>query len=310
MRRIKIKTPSRLHFGIINIKNANYRLYGSLGLALDNPYHLIEINESENLSFKGITRADVIERIRYLVNKTDFDRKVSVNLLNEIPAHVGLGSTTQLILAISEGYFALNRLNFDPYKYALDLQIGKISGIGIGAYLYGGFLIDDGKESVEEIPKIKYKRKFPEEWCFILLLDKNKKRIYGEEEKELFKLLPITPSKRIHEMIKLVEDIKMALEEKDIINFGKKLTDFQRLVGMNFYYAQQGIYVNEEYINILLNAGAYGVGQSSWGPVVYGLVYKDEKDKLIDKITGKINKKVEIITSYTNNYGRNIEKYN
>ena len=310
MRMIKIKTPARLHFGVINIKNADFRFYGSLGLALENPYNLIEILPSNKLSFNNFKRNDIIERVKSLVDKTPLERKISVNLIKEIPAHVGLGSTTQLTLAISEGYFLANNLNFDPYKYAADLQIGKISGIGLGAYLYGGFLIDKGKNSPDEIPIIEFRSEFPDDWAFILILDKSKKRVYGEEETEFFKTLPITPSKRIIEMLKIIKRIKISLKDHDIAEFGKNLTELQYNVGLNFYEAQKGIFVNEEYVDILIKTGAYGVGQSSWGPVVYGLFYKDELDRIKEKILEITNYKVEVITSYANNYGRSIEKFN
>ena len=66
-----------------------------------------------------------------------------------------------------------------------------------------------------------------------------------------------------------------ALVEKDLRDFGQALTGIQRMVGDYFASVQGGRFSNplsERLIGFLLDRGAAGAGQSSWGPAVYGVV--------------------------------------
>jgi beta-ribofuranosylaminobenzene 5'-phosphate synthase len=66
-----------------------------------------------------------------------------------------------------------------------------------------------------------------------------------------------------------------ALVEKDIASFGQALTGIQCMIGDCFAPVQGGRYATpllEKVVGFLLEKGAAGAGQSSWGPAVYGLV--------------------------------------
>jgi beta-ribofuranosylaminobenzene 5'-phosphate synthase len=65
-----------------------------------------------------------------------------------------------------------------------------------------------------------------------------------------------------------------ALVERDLQEFGGALTRVQQLVGDAFAPVQGGRFHPRAgpLVEALLQAGAAGAGQSSWGPAVYGLV--------------------------------------
>jgi beta-ribofuranosylaminobenzene 5'-phosphate synthase len=66
-----------------------------------------------------------------------------------------------------------------------------------------------------------------------------------------------------------------SLIDRDIHNFGDALTKIQVTVGKYFADVQGGIFsssIAASGINFMKDNGACGVGQSSWGPTVYGLV--------------------------------------
>ena len=79
-----------------------------------------------------------------------------------------------------------------------------------------------------------------------------------------------------------------ALVEKDIANFGQALTGIQYMVGDCFASVQGGRFSNplsEKVVDFLLDRGAAGVGQSSWGPTVYGLIQgRDQARQLAKKV--------------------------
>jgi beta-ribofuranosylaminobenzene 5'-phosphate synthase len=65
-----------------------------------------------------------------------------------------------------------------------------------------------------------------------------------------------------------------ALVDRDLEEFGGSLTRVQQLVGDEFASMQGGRFHPRAaaIVEALLSGGAAGVGQSSWGPAVYGVV--------------------------------------
>jgi predicted sugar kinase len=66
-----------------------------------------------------------------------------------------------------------------------------------------------------------------------------------------------------------------ALVDHDIESFGSALTQLQVTVGDYFAGVQGGTFSSSAAasgIAFMKEHGAYGVGQSSWGPTIYGLV--------------------------------------
>ena len=70
-----------------------------------------------------------------------------------------------------------------------------------------------------------------------------------------------------------------ALADADLARFGSALTEIQSITGRWFAPAQGGTFTpgpTEELVRRLAEWGAAGVGQSSWGPTVYGIVDGEE----------------------------------
>jgi len=66
-----------------------------------------------------------------------------------------------------------------------------------------------------------------------------------------------------------------ALAEADLAGFGAALGEVQRITGGWFAPAQGGVFApgeTGELVERLRAWGAVGVGQSSWGPAVYGIM--------------------------------------
>ena len=69
-----------------------------------------------------------------------------------------------------------------------------------------------------------------------------------------------------------------ALAEEDLTDFGAALAEVQRVTGRWFAASQGGAFApgpTAQLIARFREAGAAGVGQSSWGPAVYGLAGDD-----------------------------------
>jgi beta-RFAP synthase len=99
-------------------------------------------------------------------------------------------------------------------------------------------------------------------------------------EEAAFEHLPLPPEDEAARVAHLIlMSLLPALVDDDLPTFGEALSEMQRTTGCWFSSIQGGIYArgaSEELIRLLSERGAVGVGQSSWGPAVYGIVRGDE----------------------------------
>jgi beta-RFAP synthase len=117
---------------------------------------------------------------------------------------------------------------------------------------------------------------FPADWYFVAVVPETEEGFSGEKEQRAFETLPPAPPTLVEKISRILL-VKMlpALVERDIVYFGQALTEIQRLVGDCFAAVQGSRYANalsERLVDFLLDNGAAGAGQSSWGPTVYALV--------------------------------------
>mgnify|MGYP001159277933 CR=1 FL=1 len=109
-------------------------------------------------------------------------------------------------------------------------------------------------------------------------------------KRQAFKNLPRAPQPIVERISWLVlMKLLPSLVEKDITGFGQALTEIQKLVGDCFAAVQGGRFANTLSSRLILKMiewGALGAGQSSWGPVVYGLVEGEGRALELAKTAG------------------------
>ncbi|HJN58143.1 MAG: hypothetical protein QF812_02380 [Nitrososphaerales archaeon] len=291
--KVKVKTPSRLHLGIIDVNGELGRMFGSIGLSIKQPNAIVEFSESTNMVIEGEYQERVKNTAERILGHFRIDELCQIKVLQTIPSHVGLGSGTQLELAIALGLSELFNFKAPINHLSEILGRGSVSGIGTAAFEIGGFIVDGGKSTDEErknnAPPIMVRHEFPEDWFMVVGLPGIKKGISGKDECRAFEKLPSAPTELVGKMCRLLL-MKMipALLEHDISRFGSAFTDFQIMTGETFSSVQGGKFAGgpvSETVKFLLDEGAYGAGQSSWGPTVYGLVEgKAEAKKLFEKV--------------------------
>jgi len=200
-----------------------------------------------------------------------------------IPKHVGLGSGTQLSLAVGTAIAMLDGKSFTPPELSQITGRGVVSGVGTATFAEGGFVIDGGKltttpegKGTEAVPPLLIRQAVPEDWHFVIAIPDLPKGLSGVPEKHAFQELPKGKASHAKETSRLVlMQLLPALIRDDIDQFGEALTRIQILVGDSFSKAQGGRFASPEVakcVDAMLKAGAVGAGQSSWGPTCYGLV--------------------------------------
>jgi len=271
-----IRTPRRLHLGLIDPSASLGRRFGSLGVGIKGGYE-VKIVESEKLEIRA--EGEDAETIARTVKRMNLKYNTGVNFLIEvrkgIPRHVGLGSTTQLTLATALGIAKLKNLKVSVEELAKALGRGRNSGAGIYTFKYGGFVLDGGVG--RGIPPLIVRKEFPEDWAFLLVIPELKPGPDEEEERPVMSEMVGRADVAMEISHRILLGLLPALEERNIRSFGEHMSAIQRLVGKHFE-AYQGGEFREDIRAILefLCGKTYGCGQSSWGPAVYGLIRREE----------------------------------
>lgn len=306
---VAVIAPARLHMGFFDLQGGVARKFGSLGLSIDAPYTQIVLTKSDQTIIDANCSENDAKIIENIVNFLKIKQKFSLDILQSIPQHVGLGSGTQMALAIGAGLNALFDLNLTVSQIAKVSKRGARSGIGIAAFEQGGVLVDDGKMS-KELPEIALRQAFSEDWRVLLITDSAYTGIHGEAELQAFQSLK--PAQ--HSLRDMVFGHMMpALECSDLLTFGVHMATLQAYNGAYFAPIQGGHYASQDVAAVLQwlqRKGVACMGQSSWGPTGFAVVENAEiANKLLQQLQQKFSRFNNISFQIVrgNNSGANIQ---
>jgi beta-ribofuranosylaminobenzene 5'-phosphate synthase len=206
---------------------------------------------------------------------------VLVTVKKALPSHFGLGSGTQLGLAVAKGLAAWHGENGIPaHDLALRVGRGKRSAIGLYGFDLGGLIVDGGQPNSGGVAPLLAHLPFPSEWRFLLVMPVSEPGISGSTEQSVFDSRPSTPKEVLAELTRLILwELLPAATEANFGVFARALGEYGRLAGEPFVPAQGGLYTDRRMARLaewLELRGHQGVGQSSWGPVMYALCPNQE----------------------------------
>jgi len=272
-----VSAPARLHLGFLDLNGGLGRRYGSIGLALDQPSTEVHVARAETTSASGPERERALTVLRRCSEALSLTGDYAVEVRRAIPAHAGLGSGTQLALAIGLALMRIEGLSLTAQQIGDLAGRGARSAIGMAAFEGGGFIVDGGRGAVDAPPPVLIQMPFPEAWRVLLVLDPGAQGAHGDRETNAFAALPPFPEQLADRLCRLVlMQLVPALMETDIAAFGTALTQIQGIVGGHFAAAQGGSPWTSPAVGALLKQaaalGATGIGQTSWGPTGFGFV--------------------------------------
>jgi beta-RFAP synthase len=130
---------------------------------------------------------------------------------------------------------------------------------------------------------------FPHTWRCVVAVPDAPPGISGSEEAAVFAELPAPSEREVERVAHIVlMTLLPALAEGHLASFGAGLSEIQRITGQWFAPAQGGTFApgpTEALVRRMTDWGAHGVGQSSWGPAVYGIVEGDDAcDRLAEHV--------------------------
>ncbi len=284
VRGVVVHATARLHLGFLDLNGGLGRRFGSLGMALDGPATRIRLRGAAHSNVTGAEETRARRYLTLLETALDLPRRHALHVGAAIPPHSGLGSGTQLALAIASGLRRLHGLKPDPRGDAVLLGRGARSGIGIALFRHGGLVLDGGRGPGSLVPPMLARLRVPPAWRVVLLRDPARQGLSGAGEQAAFAGLGEMAEAEADRLCRIVlMEVLPGLAEADLCRFGAGITDIQRRVGAYFASAQGGdAYASPAVagaLECLASAGATGLGQTSWGPTGFAFAPTEAEAK-------------------------------
>jgi beta-ribofuranosylaminobenzene 5'-phosphate synthase len=268
---VQVTTTARLHLGFLDLAGDLGRRFGSIGLAIDGFETRLELREALRFEVLGEERERAAQIARRIAETLGLDTRKKLIISNAIPAHAGLGSGTQLALAIAAAFRRLAGLPLDAREDARLLDRGARSGVGVALFERGGLAVDAGRGPNTEVPPAVAWMNFPRDWRILLILDPRVEGAHDEEERQAFAGLPRFSADAASEICRsTLMQILPGAAETDLEAFGDGVARIQEILGDHFAPVQGGGRFGSAPVGRvaarLKALGARGIGQSSWGP--------------------------------------------
>lgn len=290
-----IETPSRLHLTLIDLNGRYGRIDGGVGITTRSPRLVLEATagyENTKIEFVGTeishdTENDYRKKIsgasRRIKEYLGLEENYKFKVKEIFPSHSGLGSGTQLSLATAKLILKMNDHNLPASRIGEIVGRGGTSGIGVASFEDGGFIVDSGHQksvkkdflpssaSEASPPPIIARYNFPEDWNIIMAIPHVKRKVFGNGEVNIFQKYCPIPLGEVQELSHLILMSMMpAVIEEDLSSFGEAVNNIQNIGFKKIELKLQNPFI-KQLMEKLKDAGAAGVGMSSFGPTVYAV---------------------------------------
>jgi beta-ribofuranosylaminobenzene 5'-phosphate synthase len=282
---VRVAAGARLHFGFQNLSLARDRLYGGVGVALEEPQVVVEAEPAEGIRCDDDLAAEYAWKAVDLLGVNG----VAVTVEHELPRHVGLGSGTQFALATLAAVAGAYDVDPSVRANAPALGRGGRSGVGVAAFERGGFIVDGGHptelftasppaDGEWRVPPVTARHELPADWRFVVVLPDVDSGRSGSREDESMRHVVERADPGIADDVGgvLLRQVLPAAAEGDRATFGAGVGKLGRLNGAWFADEQGGVYRPPagRLVDVLGDCPAVAsAGQSSWGPAVYGVTH-------------------------------------
>ncbi|NML45585.1 beta-ribofuranosylaminobenzene 5'-phosphate synthase [Ramlibacter sp. G-1-2-2] len=314
--RVRVHAPARLHLGFLDPGASLGRAFGSLGLAIAGPETALDLSRAEADCFDAAPGcAAALERARAhletLRQATGMRAPVALRLRSALPAHVGLGSGTQLAVALGRAFSELFGLDMESARIAALLGRGARSGVGIAAFDQGGLLLDGGPRADGGPPALLARIALPPAWRVLLVLDARLHGLSGAAEKAALARLAPLPREAAAEIChQVLMRILPGAAGAEFAPFAAGITRMQEVLGAHFAPAQDGSAFTSAAAGRLLRwmsarAGA-GIGQSSWGPAGFAILPSEAaaRELLAEaRAGGLVDPALDLLVTAARNHG-------
>lgn len=279
-RAVTIDTTSRLHFGLLSFGHSDRPQYGGVGLMVDRPGMTVHATRADG--FEVMESGPLTERLRQFARtwQTVVQRPLPscrLALLRAAPEHVGVGTGTQLGLAVATALFRMSGLELPaPADLAASVGRGQRSSIGTYGFLHGGLLVDRGKLPQEPLGPLEARVELPSEWRVVQFCATSLAGLSGTEERQAFANLPAVSDETTRVLRDLIDDrLLPAARSHAFEELSEAIYEYGVQAGTCFAPIQGGPFAHPDlaaWVEAFRERGIRGVGQSSWGPTLFALL--------------------------------------
>jgi len=277
---VYVEAPARLHFGVLDLRGELGRWFGGIGAAAPMPTMQLSASRAEGFEVTGEDRGRAACYARRVMSYHGLSGGLRLAVDRALPAHVGLGSGTQLALSVARALAELYGLDTGAASLARAAGRGARSAIGTHLFDGGGLVVEGGRRrDADDVAPLLARIPFPPTWWCVVGVPAGESGVSGADEQEAFAALP-PPERDVERVSHLVlMGLLPALADSDLRTFGQSLSAIQSITGRWFASIQGGTFASgpsADLVRMMAAWGVEGVGQSSWGPAVYGLVDGEE----------------------------------
>jgi beta-RFAP synthase len=289
-------------------------------LAIEEPRTIVDAQASDRVLVTGCARGEAQRYAQRIVDAFNLEG-VCVTVHAVPPRHAGFGSTTALSLAVGRAVVRAHNLTVSLVDLVKALR--RTSTGGLYTFEHGGFVVAGGFKVKPDariflrddphLPPLILRTDFPREWRFVTV------RPFvapmspdGEVEEATFQRLQRLPPPvdLTHKAYFLLSaKLLPALRERDATSFGLTLTEMQIVIGRIYKPVQKGVFnpSSQWIVPILQKSGVLGIGQSSWGPTVYGFSDSHESAvRVSDQVKSEVGSRAHVQIVRADNTGARI----
>lgn len=306
---VEVRTPARLHIGMLSFGAPGVRSFGGVGMMTDRPGVLLRLRRANRLEARGPHAERVLKFARACMQAWGLgDVGCSLEVASAPVAHVGLGSGTQLGLAVAAGMRQLfRRAASDPgvrsapgpepmapeeHDWVFDVHDaielarvvgrGRRSSVGVYGFSRGGLILEAGRlltadgvaddDARREFSPMIARVRLPAAWRCVVIAARDALGLSGPAERAAFARLPPVAPEVTAELarIALLELLPAAVEGK-FAEFASAVRRYGDVAGRPFAAESQQLPhapATAQLLELLGELGVEGAAQSSWGPTV------------------------------------------
>jgi beta-ribofuranosylaminobenzene 5'-phosphate synthase len=274
---IVVETAARLHFGVLDLRGSLGRWFGGIGAAAPGPTLRVSARPAHELRVDGEDAERALEFAQRFQRHHDLNAAVHVHVERALPRHKGLGSGTQLALAVGRAIAEVSGISATAEELATAVGRTKRSAVGTWTFAGGGLVVEGGRRREGDgVSPLLARIPLPASWQCVVAVPDTMSGMSGATEADALARLPLVDEREVERVAHLVlMGLLPAATEGDIQAFGSALSNIQTITGRWWAPIQGGTFassVSTDLVRRMIGWGAAGVGQSSWGPTVYGLV--------------------------------------
>ncbi len=292
-RSVEVRGPGRLHLGMLSFGDPGLRSYGGVGVMVDRPLVHVRLRRADAFLGRGPLAERAVQFARDAAATWGLDARFAaeIEVVATPRAHVGLGSGTQLALAVAAGMRRLwcgpvpdgdNEHTFEAaevFEFARAVGRGRRSCVGIHGFSRGGLIVEAGRHAAPRpgatdagFSPLVARVRLPSAWRCVVIIQRDSIGLHGEAEKAAFQTLEPTPREVAAELSRIaLMELLPAAVEADFAAFSAAVQRYGRLAGAPFEAASERLphaASTAQLIELLGELGIEGAAQSSWGPAV------------------------------------------